>query len=210
MYLRLSLTLSGQAVGSGLVGPGRGVGSPRRRRAASIAPLGSPYTTILLPTRVSLSPARPQATLSCPLDTVQTQSCQILTAVSVRGLLRRMKTSSKVPALIPVSRGKSCTEERRSTFGCQCTAMSTLSWVRGSGGGEHAESRTKDSTCKSMEPHAPPPAHSHSVVGPHSSSHVHLVPTFLGLPGIQLLPVHNYCQHKFLEVCPPKPRIQTS
>ena len=40
-----SLSLSGQAVGSGLVGPGRGVGSPRRRRAASIAPLGSPCTT---------------------------------------------------------------------------------------------------------------------------------------------------------------------
>ena len=36
-------------MGSGLVGPGRGVGSPRRRRAASIAPLGSPCTSIHCP-----------------------------------------------------------------------------------------------------------------------------------------------------------------
>ena len=118
----------------------------------------APYTIHHCPPRVCLSPSRPQATLSCPLDTVQTQLCQILTVVLVWELLRRMKTSSCIDVSVKEEKvaQKSLVWLRRSTFGCQCIAVSTLSWVRGwVAGEEHADSGTKDSTCKSAEPHAP-------------------------------------------------------
>ena len=161
MYLRLSLSLSGQAVGRGLVGPGRGVGSPRRRRAASIAPLGSPLYYPPLPTpRMPLSISAPGYSLMsaghCPDPIMPDIDSGFGLGVTTTHENQFQGSCIDVSVKEEKVAQKSLVWLRRSTFGCQCIPVSTLSWVRGwVVGEEHAESGTKDSTCKSAEPHAP-------------------------------------------------------
>ena len=131
------------------------MGSPRRRRAASIAPLGSPLYYPPLPTpRMPLSISAPGYSLMsaghCP-DPIMPD----IDGGFGSGVTTTHENQFQGSCIDTSVKEEKVAQKSRSTFGCQCTAMSTLSWVRGSGGGEHAESRTKDSTCKSAEPHAP-------------------------------------------------------
>ena len=107
-----------------------------------------PLSTTAHPAYASLHRG-PRLLSHVPLDTVQTQLCQILTVVSVRGVTTTHENQFQGSCIgVSVKEEKVAQKSlvwlRRSTFGCQCIAVSTLSWVRGCVGGRGGVCRFED------------------------------------------------------------------